>query len=111
PEEKIEGYETKLYNVFGKRLAERVQWVLSTPSGGVSPYPGAPAFQVLDLYYGSMEIVLAALDLEKYATLVGIAMPAILAVVEASVPWVLRGVLDLENDISFAVELCQMAER
>ncbi len=61
-------------------------------------------FTCFDISYGSLELLLAAVGLEKYSAAIGISIPFALSVLEASVPDALRDTMYLQDDVDFDVE-------
>ncbi len=62
-------------------------------------------FSVFNLKYGSLEILLGAIGIEKTAAVYGLALPAIISIIQASVPEALRKTLNLPHDIDFDVTM------
>jgi hypothetical protein len=55
-----------------------------------------------------LELILGAIGIEKTAAIYGLALPAIISMIESSVPEALRKTLDLPSDINFDVTMCEM---
>ncbi len=64
-------------------------------------------FACVQLEYASLEVILAALGLEKSADLCGLAMPAMMSIIEASVPDALREALDIPDGVDFNVSIAE----
>jgi hypothetical protein len=62
-------------------------------------------FALFNIEYSSLELILGALGIEKTAAIYGIALPAVVSIIEASVPEALRKTLDLPPDIGFDVTM------
>jgi hypothetical protein len=62
-------------------------------------------FGCVSLNYNSLEVLMAALGIEKSAAIYGLAMPAIISIIEASVPDALRQTLRLPRGIDFDVTI------
>jgi hypothetical protein len=62
-------------------------------------------FALFNIEYGSLELILGALGIEKTVAIYGIALPAVVSMIEASVPEALRKTLDLPPDVGFDVTM------
>lgn len=65
-------------------------------------------FALFNISYGSLELILGAIGIEKTAAIYGLALPAVISMIEASVPEALRKTLDLPSDINFNVKMSEM---
>ena len=64
-------------------------------------------FGLINLEYGSLELVLGAFGLDRAAVITGVTMPIMMAMIEESVPVALRHTLDLPRDIRFNVSISE----
>jgi len=101
-EQEYDALERELERYFPHRLLQ-VIWE-SRGDGGLGL---ELKFAVFSIGYGSLEILLGALGVEKTAAIYGLALPTITSIIQASVPEALRKTLNLPQGIDFDVTMIE----